>query len=196
MAAAMLHRLAAAPSTSLVQKMVSISFVWLERARTTASKRPPASAASIRPAVTMASVARPKASGPMAATIVNSDTALIAAVAVAFAKYLGVFLPAIGEGTVLFSVGRYPFTTAQAVGLVYHAHHASHVSSDLFAVTVVKRDIRLRSPEQLAHAVARPPSPSSTIVVVQSAPAAQLSQKVPGAILGPVVDNDDFLRHI
>jgi hypothetical protein len=59
----------------------------------------------------------------------------------------------------------------------YHAHHASHVSSDLFAVTVVKRDIRLRSPEQLAHAVARPPSPSSTIVVVQSAPAAQLRKR-------------------
>ena len=46
------------------------------------------------------------------------NTGFIAAVAVAFAKYLGVFLPAIGEGTVLFSVGRYPFTTAQAVGLV------------------------------------------------------------------------------
>jgi APA family basic amino acid/polyamine antiporter len=44
------------------------------------------------------------------------NTGFIAAVGVAFAKYLGVFLPAIGEGTVLFSVGRYPFTTAQAVG--------------------------------------------------------------------------------
>jgi APA family basic amino acid/polyamine antiporter len=46
------------------------------------------------------------------------NTGFIAAVGVAFAKYLGVFLPAIGEGTVLFSVGRYPFTTAQAVGLI------------------------------------------------------------------------------
>jgi APA family basic amino acid/polyamine antiporter len=46
------------------------------------------------------------------------NTGFIAAVAVAFAKYLGVFLPAIGEGTVLFSVGRFPFTSAQAVGLV------------------------------------------------------------------------------
>jgi APA family basic amino acid/polyamine antiporter len=46
------------------------------------------------------------------------NTGFIAAVAVAFAKYLGVFLPAIGEGTVLFSVGKYPFSTAQAVGLV------------------------------------------------------------------------------
>ena len=44
------------------------------------------------------------------------NTGFIAAVGVAFAKYLGVFLPAIGEGTVLFSLGRYPFTTAQAVG--------------------------------------------------------------------------------
>ena len=46
------------------------------------------------------------------------NTGFIAAVGVAFAKYLGVFLPAIGEGTVLFSVGRFPFTTAQAVGLI------------------------------------------------------------------------------
>ncbi|HEV7503272.1 MAG TPA: amino acid permease [Vicinamibacteria bacterium] len=46
------------------------------------------------------------------------NTGFIAAVAVAFAKYLGVFLPAIGEGTVLFAIGRFPFTTAQAVGLV------------------------------------------------------------------------------
>src|SRR5258707_1759937 len=46
------------------------------------------------------------------------NTGFIAAVAVAFAKYLGVFLPAIGEGTVLFSLGPDPFTTAQAVGLI------------------------------------------------------------------------------
>jgi len=46
------------------------------------------------------------------------NTGFIAAVAVAFAKYLGVFVPAVGEGTVIFSVGRFPFTTAQAVGLV------------------------------------------------------------------------------
>jgi APA family basic amino acid/polyamine antiporter len=46
------------------------------------------------------------------------NTGFIAAVSVAFAKYLGVFLPAIGEGTVIFSLGRYPFTTAQGVGLV------------------------------------------------------------------------------
>ncbi|HUG54015.1 MAG TPA: amino acid permease [Vicinamibacteria bacterium] len=46
------------------------------------------------------------------------NTGFIAAVSVAFAKYLGVFLPAIGEGTVIFAVGPFPFTTAQAVGLV------------------------------------------------------------------------------
>lgn len=47
------------------------------------------------------------------------NTGFIAAVAVAFAKYLGVFLPAIGEGTVLFHLGsHFTFTTAQAVGLV------------------------------------------------------------------------------
>src|SRR4051812_22926430 len=46
------------------------------------------------------------------------NTGFIAAVAVAFAKYLGVFLPGIGEGAVLFTVGRYAFSTAQAVGLV------------------------------------------------------------------------------
>ena len=48
--------------------------------------------------------------------LVAINTGFIAAVAVAFAKYLGVFLPAIGEGTVLFDVGR-PFTSAQAVAL-------------------------------------------------------------------------------
>ena len=46
------------------------------------------------------------------------NTGFIAAVAVAFAKYLGVFLPVIGEGTALFMVGTYAFTTAQAVALV------------------------------------------------------------------------------
>jgi APA family basic amino acid/polyamine antiporter len=45
------------------------------------------------------------------------NTGLIAAVSVAFAKYLGVFLPGVGEGTVLLSLGR-PFTSAQAVALV------------------------------------------------------------------------------
>ena len=45
------------------------------------------------------------------------NTGFIAAVAVAFAKYLGVFLPAISEDVVLFSLGR-PFTSAQAVALV------------------------------------------------------------------------------
>jgi APA family basic amino acid/polyamine antiporter len=46
------------------------------------------------------------------------NTGFIAAVAVAFAKYLGVFVPSIGEGTVLWSVAGHPFTSAQAVGLV------------------------------------------------------------------------------
>jgi APA family basic amino acid/polyamine antiporter len=45
------------------------------------------------------------------------NTGFIAAVAVAFAKYVGVFLPAVGEGTILFTLGR-PFSTAQAVALV------------------------------------------------------------------------------
>src|SRR5687768_8520484 len=45
------------------------------------------------------------------------NTGFIAAVAVAFAKYVGVFVPAIGEGTILFTLGR-PFSTAQAVALV------------------------------------------------------------------------------
>jgi APA family basic amino acid/polyamine antiporter len=46
------------------------------------------------------------------------NTGFIAAVAVAFAKYLGVFFPAIGEGTVLFAVGGRAFSSAQAVALV------------------------------------------------------------------------------
>lgn len=48
--------------------------------------------------------------------LVAINTGFIAAVAVAFAKYLGVFLPAVGEGTVLFDLGR-NFTSAQAVAL-------------------------------------------------------------------------------
>jgi basic amino acid/polyamine antiporter, APA family len=50
--------------------------------------------------------------------LIAINTGFIAAVAVAFAKYLGVFVPAVGEGTVLFSVGRFSFSTAQAVALV------------------------------------------------------------------------------
>ena len=46
------------------------------------------------------------------------NTGFIAAVAVAFAKYLGVFLPVVGERTALFMIGSYAFTTAQAVALV------------------------------------------------------------------------------
>ena len=46
------------------------------------------------------------------------NTGFIAAVAVAFAKYLGVFVPAVSEMSVLFSVGPVKFSTAQAVGLV------------------------------------------------------------------------------
>ena len=50
--------------------------------------------------------------------LIAINTGFIAAVAVAFAKYLGVFVPAVGEGTVLFAVGRFSFSTAQAVALV------------------------------------------------------------------------------
>ena len=46
------------------------------------------------------------------------NTGFVAAVAVAFAKYLGVFLPGISEDAVLFALGRFRFTTAQAAGLV------------------------------------------------------------------------------
>jgi basic amino acid/polyamine antiporter, APA family len=46
------------------------------------------------------------------------NTGFIAAVSVAFAKYLGVFFPSVGEGTILFAVGGRPFSSAQAVALV------------------------------------------------------------------------------
>ena len=46
------------------------------------------------------------------------NTGFIAAVAVAFAKYLGVFFPSVGEGTILFTVGGRPFSSAQAVALI------------------------------------------------------------------------------
>jgi APA family basic amino acid/polyamine antiporter len=45
------------------------------------------------------------------------NTGMVAAVAVAFAKYLGVFVPAVGEATTLFAVGGRTFSTAQAVAL-------------------------------------------------------------------------------
>ena len=50
--------------------------------------------------------------------LVAINTGFVAAVAVAFAKYLGVFLPGISEDAVLFALGRFRFTTAQAAGLV------------------------------------------------------------------------------
>jgi APA family basic amino acid/polyamine antiporter len=46
------------------------------------------------------------------------NTGFVAAVSVAFAKTLGFFLPGIGEANVLFSAGRFVFSTAQAVALV------------------------------------------------------------------------------
>ena len=46
------------------------------------------------------------------------NTGFVAAVSVAFAKYLGVFLPGVSEDVVLFAVGRFRLTTAQAVALV------------------------------------------------------------------------------
>jgi len=46
------------------------------------------------------------------------NTGFIAAVSVAFAKYLGVFFPSVGEGTILFGLGGRPFSSAQAVALV------------------------------------------------------------------------------
>jgi APA family basic amino acid/polyamine antiporter len=46
------------------------------------------------------------------------NTGFIAAVAVAFAKYLGIFVPGIGEGNVLLGSGRLSLNTAQVVALV------------------------------------------------------------------------------
>ena len=46
------------------------------------------------------------------------NTGFLAAVSVAFAKTLGFFLPAVGEGTVLASLGDFRFSSAQAVALV------------------------------------------------------------------------------
>jgi len=42
----------------------------------------------------------------------------IAAVAVAFAKYAGVFIPWISEGTVLLQIPRFTFNSAQLVGII------------------------------------------------------------------------------
>jgi basic amino acid/polyamine antiporter, APA family len=45
------------------------------------------------------------------------NTGFVAAVAVAFAKYAGVFAPGIGEGVVLLRLGPVTFSTAQAVAI-------------------------------------------------------------------------------
>jgi APA family basic amino acid/polyamine antiporter len=50
--------------------------------------------------------------------LVAINTGFVAAVSVAFAKYLGVFLPGISEDAVLFTAGPVRFSTAQAVALV------------------------------------------------------------------------------
>jgi APA family basic amino acid/polyamine antiporter len=46
------------------------------------------------------------------------NTGFVAAVAVAFAKTLGVFVPSVGEGQVLFALGSWRFSSAGAVALV------------------------------------------------------------------------------
>src|SRR5262245_44376025 len=46
------------------------------------------------------------------------NTGFMAAVAVAFAKTFGFFVPAIGEAHVIFAVGRFTFSTAQALALL------------------------------------------------------------------------------
>jgi APA family basic amino acid/polyamine antiporter len=46
------------------------------------------------------------------------NTGFVAAVSVAFAKYLGVFVPGVSEHAALLQIGRFAFTTAQAVALV------------------------------------------------------------------------------
>ncbi|MBI3005670.1 MAG: amino acid permease [Ignavibacteriales bacterium] len=46
------------------------------------------------------------------------QTGFIAAVGVAFAKYLGVFLPSLSEGNVLLSVGSYSVNSAQVVAII------------------------------------------------------------------------------
>jgi len=46
------------------------------------------------------------------------QTGFIAAVAVAFAKYLGVFFPSLSETNVLFSIGQFSLNSAQVVGIL------------------------------------------------------------------------------
>ena len=49
-------------------------------------------------------------------TVIQTGT--IAAVAVAFAKFLGFFFPVLGESNVLFQIGNWSFTAAQIVAIV------------------------------------------------------------------------------
>jgi APA family basic amino acid/polyamine antiporter len=109
--------------------------------------------------------------------LVAINTGFVAAVAVAFAKYLGVFLPGISEDAVLFALGRFHFTTAQAAGLVVVA-----------AVTVVNvRGLRAGAFVQNVFTIAKVSGVAALMILALASGKGSLANLGPtaGATLGP-----------
>lgn len=108
--------------------------------------------------------------------LVAINTGFVAAVAVAFAKYLGVFLPGISEDAVLLALGRFRFTTAQAAGLVVIA-----------AVTAVNvRGLRTGALVQNVFTIAKVSGVAALVILALASGKGSLANLGPtGATLGP-----------
>ena len=109
--------------------------------------------------------------------LVAINTGFVAAVAVAFAKYLGVFLPGISEDTALFALGRFRFTSAQAAGLVV-----------IVAVTAVNvRGLRAGALVQNVFTIAKVSGVAALVILALASGKGSLAnlQGTGGPILGP-----------
>jgi basic amino acid/polyamine antiporter, APA family len=109
--------------------------------------------------------------------LVAINTGFVAAVAVAFAKYLGVFLPGISEDAVILGLGRFRFTTAQAAGLVVIA-----------AVTAVNvRGLRTGAFVQNVFTIAKVSGVAALVILALASGKGSLGSLGPtgGPILGP-----------
>jgi basic amino acid/polyamine antiporter, APA family len=109
--------------------------------------------------------------------LVAINTGFVAAVAVAFAKYLGVFLPGISEDAVLFALGGFRFTTAQAAGLVV-----------IVAVTAINvRGLRAGAFVQNVFTIAKVSGVAALAILALASGKGSLANLGPagGATLGP-----------
>jgi len=109
--------------------------------------------------------------------LVAINTGFVAAVAVAFAKYLGVFLPGISEDSAFFALGRFRFTTAQAAGLVV-----------IVAVTAINvRGLRAGALVQNVFTIAKVSGVAALVILALASGKGSLAnlQGTGGPILGP-----------